>query len=73
MVSGQLVEAAMIVLKGVKADENIEFLIMDAGSDGGRSNSYFPKETWEAILRSNAVYKAPTTTILAQILLRACR
>lgn len=65
-VGPELVEAAMIVLKGVKANENIEFLIMDAGSEWWKEHgedSYFPKETWEAILKADAVYKAPTTTI----------
>lgn len=65
-VGPELVEAAMTVLKAVGADKKVDFRVMEAGSEwwhkhGG--DSYFPPETWKAIQESDAVYKAPTTTL----------
>ncbi len=65
-VGPELVEAAMIVMRAIRADEKIEFDIREGGSEwwmkhGG--DSYLPPETWEAIKRADVVYKAPMTTI----------
>ncbi|MEM2921327.1 MAG: isocitrate/isopropylmalate family dehydrogenase, partial [Candidatus Bathyarchaeia archaeon] len=62
----ELADAAMRVMHEVGAIELIEFLVREAGSEWWLKNggdSYFPEETWNALLESDACYKAPVTTL----------
>jgi isocitrate dehydrogenase len=62
----ELADAAMRVMREVGATELVEFLEREAGSEWWLKNggeSYFPKETWDALVESDACYKAPVTTL----------
>ena len=59
----ELVQAMLNVLKAT--DTKAEFIMCEAGSEWWEKNggdSYFPKETWNAMEESDVCFKGPTTT-----------
>ena len=59
----ELVQAMLNVLKAT--DTKAEFIMCEAGSEWWEKNggdSYFPKETWDAMEEADVCFKGPTTT-----------